>query len=197
MTSKADAIREHLISTQPGIERWLAEHDAIEPLEPSGVPPIIALPRIVVRQMLSGKASQTIIDRAEKLASEQGLPYFAALSEVDLLGCGLSRAKAATVKRFADAYESCPQAIEAWQGMSASELLVTIKKHKGIGEWTASILAMFHLGHEDIFPLGDNTLRKTIMRMADQGVVIIPERATPYRTYLAAYLWQFADQNRI
>lgn len=193
----ATEIRDHLIGTQPGIERWLLEHPLVPVLKPSGLHPVEALPRIVIRQMLSGKASETIIARAEAKAAEQGRARIAELAYVDLLDCGISRAKAQTIQRFYENYQLYPTAIDEWHKLPADELLKVITAHKGIGQWTASILAMFHYAREDIFPLGDSSLRKAIMLMGEQGVYIIPERAAPYRTYLASYLWQLLDQKRI
>ena len=65
-------------------------------LTPSDMAPIEALPRIVMRQMLSLQASKTIISRVEARAAEQGV-RITQLSYDDLLECGLSRNKAVAV----------------------------------------------------------------------------------------------------
>ena len=80
--------------------------------------------------------------------------------------------------------------------MTSEELVKDVTKLKGVGPWTASILAMFHFAHEDLFPIQDSSLRKAIGQLKEQDVFIIPERATPYRTYLACYLWDMLDQSR-
>ncbi|RUO81258.1 3-methyladenine DNA glycosylase [Idiomarina tyrosinivorans] len=197
MKTTAESIRQHLIDTQPGIERFLLTHPLVPVLEPSGIHPIEAVPRIVIRQMLSLKASDTIIGRVEAKAAEQGLRRIADVDEMSLIECGCSRAKAKTISRFAEAYQRDPQAIDNWQNLAVDELLREITSHKGLGMWTASIVAMFHFANEDLFPLQDSSLRKAVGLMIEHGVELTPERASPYRTYLASYLWQLLDQARI
>ncbi|EKE79075.1 DNA-3-methyladenine glycosylase family protein [Idiomarina xiamenensis] len=194
---QALAIRQHLIDTQAGIERFLLTQPLLVPLQPSAIHPLQAVPRIVIRQMLSLKASNTIIARAEAKAAEQGVSGIADLSELDLISCGCSRAKAATITRFAESYYRYPDDIDNWQQLDCETLLKTITSHKGLGLWTASIVAMFHFAHEDLFPLGDSSLRKAVSLLGEHGVILVPERAAPYRTYLASYLWQLLDQARI
>lgn len=193
----AESIRQHLCDTQPGFSRWLAEHSEIEPIQATGLHPMQALPRIIIRQMLSGKASDTIIGRAEAKAREQGRTDIADLDYMDLLECGLSRTKAQTICDFSLSYQQNPSAIDGWQRLNDEALLNAVMAHKGIGRWTASILAIFHYGREDIFPGGDSSLRKAIQLIGEQGVYITPAKSSPYRSYLACYLWQLLDQKRI
>jgi DNA-3-methyladenine glycosylase II len=81
--------------------------------------------------------------------------------------------------------------------MGSKELITDVTRLKGVGPWTASILAMFHFAHQDLFPIQDSSLRKAMSLLKDQGILIIPERAQPYRSYLACYLWDMLDQARL
>ena len=68
----------------------------------------------------------------------------------------------------------------------------------GMSEWTASILAIFHFGHEDVYPNGDGSLRRaeklvSMMRF-DDDYRIRSDLAAPYRSYLALYLWKALDE---
>ena len=68
-----------------------------------------------------------------------------------------------------------------------------------MGDWTASILALFYVGHEDVFPAGDGSLQRAITALQRIGTKrsrrykFDPERAQPFRSYLALYLWQALD----
>jgi len=192
-----ETIRAHIVQSQPGMSRWLNEHPVIAPIQPSGLHPVVALPRIIVRQMLSGKASDTIIKRAEDKARALGREHIADLDYMDMLECGMSRTKAQTICDFASVYRTNPGPIDAWAQLDDAAVLKAITSHKGIGAWTASIYAMFHLGRTDIFPEGDSSLRKAIRLLAEEQVYVVPKKSSPYRTYLASYLWQLLDQKRI
>lgn len=194
--NKTQAIQQHLSETQPGLEVLLLEVEPREPLVPSDLPPIEALPRIVIRQMLSLTASRTIIGRAEAKAEEHGV-RLAQLDYESLLECGLSRAKANTIKSIEAYYQEQPERMAGWQQLDTQALLKEVTSIKGVGPWSASILAMFHFAHEDLFPIQDSSLRKAISLLKDRDILVIPERAAPYRSYLACYLWQFLDQDRI
>ncbi len=196
MSQKANDVKQHLLSTQPGFELVLLEQDHVDPLTPSGMDPIEALPRIVMRQMLSLQASKTIISRVETRAAEQGV-RIAQLSYDDLLECGLSRNKAVAVGAIEAYWQHAGGKMEQWRSLTCDELLHEVQTIKGVGPWSASILAMFHFGHEDLFPIQDSSLRKAIALLKERDVIIIPERASPYRSYLACYLWQLLDQKRI
>jgi DNA-3-methyladenine glycosylase II len=196
MQTTAQSIKQHLIDTQPGFDLVLLQLAERAPLKPSNTPVIDALPRIIIRQMLSLKASATIIERTEKEAKSLGLQTIAYLPTDSLLNCGVSRTKAAAIQSVAHCQQTEPERIVSWASMSSEELLKDVTKLKGIGPWTASILAMFHFAHEDLFPIQDSSLRKAIGQLKEQDILIIPERATPYRTYLACYLWDMLDQSR-
>lgn len=194
--SSAEHIRQHLIDTQAGIELLMLEVPLQPVLQPSGSHPVEALPRIVIRQMLSLTVSRKLIERAEQRAEQLGcrlaqLPYDV------LLECGMSRSKAATIGAINDYYHAHPSDMDDWVNLSTTELLNKVTAIKGVGPWSASILAMFHFAHEDLFPLQDSSLRKAIALMKERDIIVIPERAQPYRSYLACYLWEFLDQKRL
>ena len=72
-------VRQHLIDTQPGIDLLLLKLPERGLLAASETPVIEALPRIIIRQMLSLKASATIIERAEQKAKALGVGRIAYL----------------------------------------------------------------------------------------------------------------------
>ena len=94
-------------------------------------------------------------------------------------------------------WQQSREKMQQWPLLDCDDLLREVQQIKGVGPWSASILAMFHFAHEDLFPIQDSSLRKAIALLKERDVIIIPERATPYRSYLACYLWQLLDQKRI
>lgn len=197
MKTTPEIIKQHLIDTQPGIDLLLLQLPERGLLVPSKTPAIEALPRIIIRQMLSLKASATIIGRVEQRAKDVGIDGIAFLPSDELISCGVSRSKAAAINSVSQCWQTEPDRVAAWSKMGSTELINDVTRLKGVGPWTASILAMFHFAHEDLFPIQDSSLRKAISLLKDQDIFILPERAQPYRSYLACYLWDMLDQARL
>jgi DNA-3-methyladenine glycosylase II len=185
----------------------------------------------IVNQQLSGKAADTIYDRLEALAVGHTHTRFVndkekeksskewgkggkagaitpkniqALRRVDLRACGLSEAKANTVKCLARAVlkgEIDLARIHKHDDAKVIELLTSIK---GIGPWTAEMILMFSLGRQDIFSKGDLGLRKGIMYLyklkkmpSDRFMDMLANKWSPYSTYAARVLWRVADEKKV
>ena len=161
----------------------------------------MALPEAVVRvvtgQMLSSKAAQSIYQRVRSKASELELDGSWLLDYESLRSCGLSGSKARTVCEFSARIGTNAGALDYWYALSAEELADDIESHKGMGAWTASIIALFYVGHEDVFPYADGSIQRAIGLLEGKGRSkkhrIDPELAAPYRSYLALYLWRALD----
>ena len=117
--------------------------------------------------------------------------------------CGLSEAKARTIKGLAKAVvrdELDLLSIHKQDDDKVMELLTSIK---GIGPWTAEMILMFSLGRMDIFSKGDLGLRRGIMRLynlkkmpSDRLIEKIARAWSPYRTYAARVIWRVADEEK-
>lgn len=150
-----------------------------------------AVVRVVVGQMLSAQAARTIFCRLSSLASQRQVGTWE-LSPKQLRSCGLSIAKTRTISEFGYALRRAPTMLDEWRSMDAEQLIGTINGFWGMSDWTASILALFYLGHEDVFPIGDGSLMRALQYLArtprERHSTLDPERARPYRSYLALYL---------
>ncbi len=160
----------------------------------------MALPEAVVRvvtgQMLSSKAAHSIYQRVRDKASDLGLGSWL-LDYESLRGCGLSGSKARTICEFGIRIGTDASALDHWYSLSAEDLAEEIGCHKGMGDWTASIIALFYVGHEDVFPYADGSIRRAIGllegKRRSKKHRVDPELAAPYRSYLALYLWRALD----
>lgn len=66
-----------------------------------------------------------------------------------------------------------------------------------MSDWTASILAIFHFGHEDVFPHNDGSINRALSKIGYVPENFDPLPAALYRSYLAMYLWSILDRNII
>lgn len=161
----------------------------------------MALPEAVVRvvtgQMLSSQAAQSIYQRVRGKASDLGLEGSWLLDYESLRSCGLSGSKARTVCAFGTHIGVDARALDYWYSLSAEDLAEEIGRHKGMADWTASIIALFYVGHEDVFPYADGSIRRAIGllegKRRSKKHRVDPELAAPYRSYLALYLWRALD----
>lgn len=158
--------------------------------------------RAVLGQQVSVAAARTL---ASRVASTWGRPFDAgaaagvgvlfpdpqALAEAPLETCGITRARAATIRGLAQALLDGRIAFRAEQPLDAFERdLVALP---GIGAWTAHYIAMRALAQPDAFPAADLILR----RAAGQGRTLstreleaLAAEWRPWRAYAVMLLWR-------
>jgi DNA-3-methyladenine glycosylase II len=167
------------------------------PADPYG-----ALLRAIVGQQLSVKAARTIYERFTALF-DGNTPTPEQLLEVDadtLRAAGLSRAKAAYVRSLAEHVISGELELGRLDELSDEEVTHELVAVKGLGQWTADMFLIFHLGRPDILPVGDLGVRRAIERL--YGFEALPsaaemealgERWRPFRSLASLYLWESLD----
>ncbi|MGB4913689.1 MAG: hypothetical protein WBO95_16480 [Candidatus Dechloromonas phosphoritropha] len=153
-----------------------------------------ALSKIVVGQMLSGSVADVIYRRVEKRIEECNVQFAWELPSQILIECGLSRRKIRTLQEFGESYRRDPESVKSWRALPFDMLKSAVSSYWGLGEWSAAMLAIFHLGHVDVFPVSDGSLFRAIDMLKKAGVIVRPDLATPYRSYLCLYLWAGLDR---
>lgn len=160
----------------------------------------VAITSIVVGQMLSGKVARVITSRIESCLQPEAATNSWELSEQQLRATGISNRKVRTLKEFGKVYDANPESVEAWRHLPYSALLAEVTAIWGLGEWSASMMAIFHFCHEDVFPESDATLQRALILLhpdypEKRDAVFNADFASPYRSYLALYLWAAIDTN--
>jgi DNA-3-methyladenine glycosylase II len=190
-------IKHRLIASHPFLSNYLSCLPKIQPLEPQDITVLDAISKIVIGQMLSRKASSTIIHRAESLTAKEGKSEIALLSEEEMRSCGISGFKAKAIKLFAEQYFNDVDRYENWRNLDSAKLFEEVNKHWGLSHWSASMLAIFYFGFEDVYPLNDGSIKRITGLLEQKGITFEPEKAAPYRSYLALYLWEILDRKLI
>jgi DNA-3-methyladenine glycosylase II len=161
-----------------------------------------ALLRAIVGQQLSVKAARSIYERFTGLFGGK-TPTPEELLEVDadtLRSAGLSRAKANYVRSLAEHVISGELELDRLDELSDDEIMAELTAVKGLGEWTAHMFLLFHLGRPDVLPVGDLGVRRAVERL--YGLETLPsvaelealgERWRPYRSLASLYLWESLD----
>lgn len=164
------------------------------PLEPYG-----SLIRAIVGQQLSVAAARSMWN---KLLSAFGGaapdPQTLLHMDIDELRerCGLSRAKAASLRSLAEHVLDGRLELDRFDEMSDADVEAELIAVKGIGPWTTHMFLMTQLGRPDILAPGDLGIRKAVqlaygledLPSAEQ-VVIRAEPWRPWRSVACRLLW--------
>jgi DNA-3-methyladenine glycosylase II len=205
-TRKAvDALR----NADPVMERLIDDHGALvrrdlkreRPGDAYG-----ALLRSIVGQQLSTKAASTIYGRMLELFGGHA-PTPKQLLKADpekIRAAGLSRPKIAYLRDLAQHVEEGTLELERLPDLPDEEVAAQLTAIKGLGQWTADMFLMFHLGRPDILPVGDQGIRRAIQ--VEYGLRKVPDAKRmqqiakpwrPYRTLASLYLWSSLDNTPV
>ena len=194
-----------LRATDPVMARLVDEHGAIvrkdlkleRPGDAYG-----ALLRSIVGQQLSTKAAATIYGRMLELFGGHA-PSPKQLLAVDpdkIRAAGLSRPKISYLRDHADHIEKGELELEHLDELPDEEVIEQLTAVKGIGEWSAHMFLMFHLGRPDVLPVGDQGIRRAVQVQYRLRKIPDPKRLEkiarpwrPYRTLACLYLWSSLD----
>ena len=152
--------------------------------------------RAIVGQQLSIKAAASIWNRVVSSAGDHSLvEHFATADSTALRACGLSAAKAKAVHAVALAARLGQIDAEALGKLSHEERSQRLTAIWGVGQWTADMMSIFYFGDPDIWPDGDVSARKTLIRLTSPRRKTVRSAAhfAPQRSYLALYMWQQVD----
>lgn len=152
----------------------------------------------IISQQLSSKASLAISNRFKGLFTKKNIEPIDVLlvSDEVLRSCGLSAKKVSYIKGLAKSIEEKLIDIESIDKLSDEEVIVELRKVKGIGKWTAEMTLLFSLQRPDIFSLGDLGLRTAVSNLYEvdrndlKTISKISLRWSPFRSTASRFLWK-------
>jgi AraC family transcriptional regulator of adaptative response / DNA-3-methyladenine glycosylase II len=106
-----------------------------------------------------------------------------ALAAADLTAVGVTRARAAAIRAFAQAVADGTLTLDADTGLD--DAVAALRALPGFGEWTAQYIAMRAYGERDGFPARDLGLRRAF----GEDVALRAEAWRPWRAYGAMHAW--------
>ena len=120
--------------------------------------------------------------------------------EADLVGVGLSRAKATALRRLAERALAGELNRERYAGLSTAEAMVVLQKLPGIGPWSAGLILLRGLRRMDVFPAGDSGAARSLTALLGLPEKLTPREADEIATHfgeLRGYLYFLALGNRM
>ena len=169
---------------------------ALEPAEIAG--------RAVLGQRVSVAAARTFAARlvarhGEQLPHERdGIRFLwprpGAIADGDLSGLGLTRGRETALRELCRALDNGKLTLDP--GSDRTEVRRELLALPGIGEWTASYIAMRALGDPDAFPATDLGVRKGMAALGGpsdpSAIARRAEQWRPWRAYALQHLWAVA-----
>jgi DNA-3-methyladenine glycosylase II len=161
-----------------------------------------ALLRSIVGQQLSTKAARTIYGRMLELFDGHApTPLQLLAADPDKIrAAGLSRPKINYLRDLAQHVLDGELELERLDELPDEEVIAQLTAVKGIGDWSAHMFLMFHLGRPDVLPVGDQGIRNAIKtqyrlrKLPDaKRMEKIARPWRPYRTLACLYLWSSLD----
>ena len=159
----------------------------------------------IMSQQLSTKVAQVIYQRFLALyGKNEPTPQQILDTPFEVLrGIGLSNAKAQYVQNVCRFFTEQQLTDARLYRMTDEEVIATLTQIKGVGKWTAEMILMFGLQHEDVFPADDLGIQQSMMKLyqlnpsSKKELLVqmnkVAEKWRPYRTYACMYLWQWKD----
>ncbi|HEY6593204.1 MAG TPA: DNA-3-methyladenine glycosylase 2 family protein [Asanoa sp.] len=168
------------------------------PRDPDGG--FAALVRAITFQQLAGRAAVAIHGRLRALVDgEFGPAAVLALTDEQMRGAGLSRAKIAALRDLAAKVLDGTVVLSPRTTMSDEEIISRLSTVRGIGRWTAEMYLIFQLRRLDVWPVDDLGVRQGYARIfgldaapTARELQPLGDRFRPYRSVLALYCWQAA-----
>ena len=165
---------------------------------------LAGLSHIVVGQLISTKAANSIWQKVEPALSPFDVASVSKMRVTDLASLGLTRAKATAIINAAKAEHDGVFNFSSLAGLDDITAASELKKLQGVGQWTADIYLVTCLGRRDAWPAGDLAVRVGLQLFEQlDAVPSIPdmyghaERWRPLRAVAACYLWGLYASHRL
>jgi DNA-3-methyladenine glycosylase II len=155
----------------------------------------------IVYQQLAGAAAATIHGRFVLALEGVVTPESVAAASPELLAsCGLSAAKARSIRDLADHVLTGEVELERMGRLSDEAVIEHLTRVRGIGPWTAQMFLLGTLGRLDVWPTGDYGVRAGFAKgwglpeiPSPQELAALGEPFRPYRSLVAWYCWRAVD----
>ena len=159
------------------------------------------LARAICSQQLAGAAAEAIFARFVTAVGGEVTPErVLAAPPAALAGCGLSGAKAASVRDLAAKVGDGEVSLDRIGRLDDEAVVAHLTAVRGIGVWTAEMFLLGALGRPDVWPVGDLGVRTGYALAWGLDQVPAPgelsalgERFRPYRSAVSWYCWRAAD----
>ena len=157
-----------------------------------------SLVRSVIAQQVSTAAARTITERLKtKCEGSITAQRVGALSTKELQSVGLTGAKVRTISELTEASLSGGINFRKFTFLSDEAIIQELVPLFGIGQWTAEMFLIFHLGRLDVWPVDDLAVRRgwdnlhgNLEPIKPKALHAFGEQFAGMRSVVAWYCWR-------
>ncbi len=171
---------------------------------PRRADPYAALVRAILFQQLAGAAANAIQKRLFALHGRDDQPptpkELLQTTDEQFRSAGLSRQKTGYLRDLAAHVADGRLQLDELPALSDAEVTQRITAVKGLGEWSAHMFLMFHLGRPDVLPIGDLGVRNGMRTTYGLPEAPTPKQAieigapwAPFRSVGSWYMWRAGE----
>lgn len=153
----------------------------------------------IIGQQLSDNVKKIIYARFTNLVNEVTPTNILDTNIEDIRACGISYSKIKYIKELSLNIQNGSIKLNNLDSYSDNELIATLKKINGVGQWTAEMIAIFSLGRENIFSQNDAALNNGIKKakgyktLSTKRFQQLRNRYSPYCSYASLYFYAYND----
>jgi DNA-3-methyladenine glycosylase II len=166
--------------------------------------PYAALVRAILFQQLAGAAANAIQRKFFALYGPDGEPpsppQLLDTTDEQFRGAGISRQKMGYLRDLAAHVADGRLQLQELPSLSDEEVIERVTAVKGLGEWSAHMFLMFHLGRPDVLPTGDLGVRHGMRITYELPELPTPKQAVeigapwaPFRSVGSWYMWRAGE----
>lgn len=151
---------------------------------------------IILEQQVSLASAKAALNKLKEKIGMVTPENILSLTDEELKACYFSRQKIVYARDLAKAIMSKEVDLKKLALCSDDVIRASLKKIKGIGDWTVDVYLMMVLQRCDLFPAGDIALInscKEVKNLPKQTskveILLIADKWKPYRTIAAFILW--------
>ena len=163
--------------------------------------PFVTLFNSILGQQISVAAAESIKKRI--ISKYKITPKsFSNATIDDLRNCGLSRMKIKYLKDLSSKVLNQEILFDEIKLQDDNEVIKSLTKVNGIGNWTAEMFMIFHLGRPNILPIKDIGIINSLVKIYGEDKKNINFEKyfllwSPWNTVASWYLWRNIDQKII
>jgi DNA-3-methyladenine glycosylase II len=192
--------RRELASRHIRLARLMTLAHPIERIIPDQRPLSHLVVRTVVGQLVSTAAARSIMSTLLAAHGDfEGIIAWAMRTPADdPPSHSLSRAKRKAIAHWGFFIAEHGDPRERWSGLSADDLVAEIMALRGLGRWSAHMIAIFGFGHPGIWPEGDAGVMRAA-RVVFKGMrkPTVRKLIRGHESHVALCCWALLDKGRV
>jgi len=162
-----------------------------------------SLVHIILEQQVSLASAKAALEKLRAKIGKITAAKVLTLSDAELRSCYFSRQKAGYIRGLAETIVTKKLNLKQLGTAADADIRTTLKKIKGIGDWTVDIYLLFVLQRSDVFPTGDLAMMNALKQVKQlpqhitkEEIIQLAEAWRPHRSLATMLFWHYYIKTR-